>query len=860
MGSIGRRARACASLWPLGLTVFAFLANFGRPLAVASATPAVAVLGAPGDSTWNTDVQEKLIGTGALGSVDVIDIRSSTPILSQLQSYCSVLVYTDAPAQDPTALGNVLADYVDSGGGVVAAMFATGSLPVAGRFNTDDYWVIQPSGQQQDTPEGLGAIYDPSHPILAGVTSFNGGSSSYRPSRSNVHPLATRIADWTGPGTIPLVAVRTIGAVRRADLGFYPPSGDVRADFWVPTTDGARLMANALTWTCGGLLCGNGVVDAGEQCDDGNQLNGDGCDSSCRTEPCYSCAGQPSTCSTIPDGSSCDDHHFCNGADTCLGGACAVHTGDPCAGGLECDNVCNEAGKNCALPAGTACAEDDNHCTTDECDGQGSCVHQPEYFTPCDDGVFCNGADECYAGTCQFHDGDPCAGNECAPTCDEAVQACAPLALGTPCTDDGLPCTNDQCDGTGFCSHPPTAGGTPCPADGNICTIDECNGIGLCTHPPAPDGTACNDANACTQTDQCQSGQCVGSDPVICPSPTCYLPGTCDPSTGTCTNCPTGYTQGHGGCERHYAIGASLLDDLPFTCGVTRYTCNTAFGFGFHWTDAADDAVGEVTRVDIEFQPGEDCFEPQHTVSLNDVPIGTYAPTAATTCGCFPSNAPEVLANVDPTAYVKGADNAVAITTSSCAGIGQDASSNYAVVTVTYADPGLAPGLRTGCRTAAKSRFGYKNKASDAQDKLLWTWGKGAATSRIDFGDPTLSAAYQLCVFRETSGRPGLLFSGEVPPSATAWRAMQAGFTYEDSAGGHDGIRFMRLRDGAAGKSKLSVSGQGANLSDPALPLPLDTVGIRVQLTNESSDTCWESEFPLSRITADDKRIRATVH
>ena len=32
-------------------------------------------------------------------------------------------------------------------------------------------------------------------------------------------------------------------------------------------------------------VCGNGSLEAGEQCDDGNTLDGDGCSSSCRTEP-----------------------------------------------------------------------------------------------------------------------------------------------------------------------------------------------------------------------------------------------------------------------------------------------------------------------------------------------------------------------------------------------------------------------------------------------------------------------------------------------------------------------------------------------------------------------------------------------
>jgi cysteine-rich repeat protein len=35
---------------------------------------------------------------------------------------------------------------------------------------------------------------------------------------------------------------------------------------------------------CGSSVCGNGVIESGEQCDDGNLIDGDGCSSSCRAE------------------------------------------------------------------------------------------------------------------------------------------------------------------------------------------------------------------------------------------------------------------------------------------------------------------------------------------------------------------------------------------------------------------------------------------------------------------------------------------------------------------------------------------------------------------------------------------------
>src|SRR4029077_15232383 len=105
-----------------------------------------------------------------------------------------------------------------------------------------------------------------------------------------------------------------------------------------------------------------------------------------------------------------------------------------------------EANDNCALPAGTACADDGNPCTFDQCDGAGACLHPHANFVPCDDGMFCNGPDECDQGICQIHFGDPCVFQECSPVCDEAAKACDPAAAGTPCSDDFQVCTTAQCD------------------------------------------------------------------------------------------------------------------------------------------------------------------------------------------------------------------------------------------------------------------------------------------------------------------------------------------------------------------------------------------------------------------------------
>jgi hypothetical protein len=199
------------------------------------------------------DVVETLSQSGAFGIVALIDVGVATPTVRGLEAYDAVLVTSFLRFANGATLGDRLAEYVDGGHGVVLAVrsFDNGDSGVKGRFATDDYYAIpQSSGYLTgDGPRLLGTVHVPGHPILGGVLGFDGGGGSTRPGTTAVHSEAERVADWSD-GT-PLVATRTIGGVRRADLGFYPPSNLACAACWDATTDGDRLLVNALLWVAG---------------------------------------------------------------------------------------------------------------------------------------------------------------------------------------------------------------------------------------------------------------------------------------------------------------------------------------------------------------------------------------------------------------------------------------------------------------------------------------------------------------------------------------------------------------------------------------------------------------------------------
>jgi hypothetical protein len=230
------------------ITLFRITAASLALMSAAVAQASVLIIGAPGTSSWNDDVQAKIAGTGLIsGSVDVFNAAAGTPSLALLQSYSSVLFYSDTSFNDPIALGNTLADYVDAGGGVVQAVFSfhASGIDIGGRWRSGSYDVWAPGSQNENTPLTLGTIHQPGSAILTGVTSFSGGSSSYYNTVGALNPGAVAVADWSNGESLIAENLTSFNG-RIVGLNFYPPSSDVRNDFWNASTDGALIMANAL--------------------------------------------------------------------------------------------------------------------------------------------------------------------------------------------------------------------------------------------------------------------------------------------------------------------------------------------------------------------------------------------------------------------------------------------------------------------------------------------------------------------------------------------------------------------------------------------------------------------------------------
>jgi hypothetical protein len=344
------------------------------------------------------------------------------------------------------------------------------------------------------------------------------------------------------------------------------------------------------TVSCVENRCEPGRKPDGHRCDDSDPMTGEdacldglcaGTNKQCGDEldPCLKAVHDPETdeCVVEPvdDGVPCDDDDACTQADTCQAGACVGAEPKSC----DATDACHEAGEcdpksgECSSPAapdGTAC-DDGVACTeADQC-SDGTCAGQG---VVCDDGLTCS-VDSCdeASGACasdmsqcsclidqDCNDGNACNGSE---VCDPESKLCQ---RGTPvvCAASGDACLKSVCvPDTGACENEPVPDGSSCD-DGSACTatdvcqggkcaggdavvctaLSQCHSVGVCddatgqcSNPEKPNNTSCSDGNACTSTDKCQAGACVGSGQVTChASDQCHVAGVCDAKTGSCSN------------------------------------------------------------------------------------------------------------------------------------------------------------------------------------------------------------------------------------------------------------------------------------------------------------------------------------
>ncbi len=324
--------------------------------------------------------------------------------------------------------------------------------------------------------------------------------------------------------------------------------GDNVVDEGEQCDDGNRIDGDGCSADClNEAYCGNNLVEIGEECDDGNTRGGDGCSSTCQRE--VGCGN-----GRLDYGEDCDDGNIASG-DGCS---------DTCAdedGGADCGNGILERGEDCddgGTDSGDGC---DSSCQVEG--GCGDGVLDPgeecdDDNTASGDGCTFNCRLEyvCGDGVCDAQNGETCVKcpGDCCPFCGDGV-----LDIWSAGEDDPPPYADEECD------------------DGNNVSGDGCNsgcededGLPTCGNGILETGEECDDGNT-SNGDACSSTctwEFVCGDQVcdVANGETCRL---C--MSDCCPQCGDGIISPGDSCDGN-DLGCKTCEDFCYDGGALACT------------------------------------------------------------------------------------------------------------------------------------------------------------------------------------------------------------------------------------------------------------------------------------------------
>lgn len=174
------------------------------------------------DSYSGTDVGDDLIADIAaqsgvqtvtrFKSLSLIDSGDgATPTSADLAGYDAVIALNDYRWGDSTSLGNLLADFVDQGGVVIAPNWnfwdsSDAGYALAGRWASGGYSPFLQTQSGSNSTSTLTA-FDPAHPFFAGVTGLQNGFIY----SSTIDPSAIQLASWANGQPAVALKGRVVG-------------------------------------------------------------------------------------------------------------------------------------------------------------------------------------------------------------------------------------------------------------------------------------------------------------------------------------------------------------------------------------------------------------------------------------------------------------------------------------------------------------------------------------------------------------------------------------------------------------------------------------------------------------------------
>jgi hypothetical protein len=126
---------------------------------------------------------------------------------------------------------------------------------------------------------------------------------------------------------------------------------------------------------------------------------------------------------------------------------------------------------------------------------------------------------------------------------------------------------------------------------------------------------------------------------------------------------------------------------------------------------------------------------------------------------------------------------------------------------------------------SAKASVAIQDRADPEKDQISFKWRSGAATTIGEFGNPTGSDDYALCIYDND-----VLIYGADIPSGSSWSANSKGYKYRDKDLLPDGVKSVVFKESTIpGKASLTLKSKGAQVAPPSLAVVPGPVDVQVQ-------------------------------
>lgn len=132
-----------------------------------------------------------------------------------------------------------------------------------------------------------------------------------------------------------------------------------------------------------------------------------------------------------------------------------------------------------------------------------------------------------------------------------------------------------------------------------------------------------------------------------------------------------------------------------------------------------------------------------------------------------------------------------------------------------------------------------RDDADDTKDRVQWKWSKGAATTKVELGDPLTDERYDLCIYAGGTLRSSTrVLAGGICGDGPCWKESAKGYKYKSKVPGPEGVSALAVTSGEPGKARLLLKGAGTNLEMPGNLSGVVTVQLKA-----SSGFCWQASY-----------------